>query len=529
LLHSILDAEVTFLLGAGASIPAQIGGVQSMVNKFLQKLQEEKRKSYFETTNRILSLLSEWRDQNQAVIDIELLLETVERLENRHLDVVPLFYNQKKNVKKIFKNLDLSKPKLSNIIKRFIKLETGKPDIQVDYLKELLKFMNVYRPLHIFSTNYDICIERFCEDYKKTWFDGFFDNEWKPSKFADIERDVLLYKMHGSVTWYRDEKGRYTRKEVHTEQSTLNIITGKIEIPFISYPGKKLEYFEPTIDLMVQLRNRLYDPNLKYIFVVGYSFRDAHIRRLFQYASETNDKLILFLIGPSAHEIYQTNLKHYRDSDFEDNASITERKSNVTSTSSLIDRVIRLPYKFEKVVDVLYDTYLQKLCKGIEQEKVENDKNENEIARWHECLLPYIECEYIDKVEEIIEQKIGWDELLMNSDYRLGCEIIVRSLLNVLPMESERKKWLDRLKKYIPISPQNLEVKVENDKVYALFRLIGQGLWHCDDALNFYNRLLDIYRKHPVFCNRVDLMSIENGEEIINKFVVIYQMYGKNH
>jgi hypothetical protein len=54
---------------------------------------------------------------------------------------------------------------------------------------------------------------------------------------------------------------------------------------------------------------------------------------------------------------------------------------------------------------------------------------------WFKVLLPYIECEYIDKVEKIIEEKIGWDELLMKRDYKLGCKIIVKSLLNVLPFE----------------------------------------------------------------------------------------------
>jgi hypothetical protein len=173
---------------------------------------------------------------------------------------------------------------------------------------------------------------------------------------------------------------------------------------------------------------------------------------------------------------------------------------------------------------LLKDKYLHNLIEGQSRERKREEKLEDpftdkelEHSRWHDCLLPYIQCEYIDKVEKIIEEKIGWDELLMNRNYRLGCEIIVKSLLNVLPMESEREKWLNELKKYIPISPENLEVKVENDKVYAFFRLNSQFPLHCDDALNFYKGLLDIYRKHPVFCNRVDLISIENGEEIINR------------
>jgi hypothetical protein len=102
-----------------------------------------------------------------------------------------------------------------------------------------------------------------------------------------LKKDLVLYKWHGSVTWSRDERGRYTRNEIaitDTAEPQLNVVTGEKEVPLISYPGRKLEYFEPIFDLVVELKNRLNNFNLKYIFVVGYSFRDDHIRRLFQYA-----------------------------------------------------------------------------------------------------------------------------------------------------------------------------------------------------------------------------------------------------
>ena len=184
---------------------------------------------------------------------------------------------------------------------------------------------------------------------------------------------------------------------------------------------------------------------------------------------------VLFLISPSAHTIYNCALKYQINDEFRDSCA-----SGITpSPSDLEGRVIRLPYRLEKIVDLLKDTYLDKLIEGqqLEQE-FDNLDEQTAYRRCHECLLPYIKCEYIDKVEKIIEAKIGWDELRMNRDYRLGCEIIVRSLLNVLPMESERIKWLDKLKRYIPISPQNLEVKIENDKVYAFF---SRPPLYCDD------------------------------------------------
>jgi hypothetical protein len=137
--------------------------------------------------------------------------------------------------------------------------------------------MKAFRSLHVFSTNYDICIERFCVLNNKTYFDGFFDGKWGPVRFADraLNKDLLLYKLHGSVTWSRDETGRYSRNEkaiIDTGHPQINLVI----LPLISYPGRKLEYFEPPFDLIVELKNRLNNPNLKYIFVIGYSFRDEY-------------------------------------------------------------------------------------------------------------------------------------------------------------------------------------------------------------------------------------------------------------
>ena len=153
-----------------------------------------------------------------------------------------------------------------------------------------------------------------------------------------------------------------------------------MEVPLISYPGRKLEYFEPLFDVLEELRKRLNDSNLKYIFVIGYSFRDDHIRRLFQYAAEKNHEFILFLISPSAHKIYQNNLKDYKDIDFIHSfTSKSFAKSfNPVKTSSLSDRVICLPYKIENIVNSLNDAYLVESKSGLTRKelKVTNAKME---------------------------------------------------------------------------------------------------------------------------------------------------------
>jgi hypothetical protein len=67
------------------------------------------------------------------------------------------------------------------------------------------------------------------ENHKK-YSDGF-DKEWNISSFHQDGNDVCIYKLHGSVTWSRSEKGRYSRNEIvikNPEETKVNIISGDL-------------------------------------------------------------------------------------------------------------------------------------------------------------------------------------------------------------------------------------------------------------------------------------------------------------
>jgi hypothetical protein len=94
---------------------------------------------------------------------------------------------------------------------------------------------------------------------------------------------------------------------------------------------------------------------------------------------------------------------------------------------------------------------LVEMKKGQEQERIESEKDQNQVVRWDESLEHFIACEYFDKVERIVEERVGGLDILMNSDYNLyelGWEIILKSLLNVLFLDLERDKWSRIFKKY---------------------------------------------------------------------------------
>jgi hypothetical protein len=515
-LYVTSDSEIIFFLGAGASIPAGVSGVKGMVSKFIEKLERRQVKAIKDIV-RILN-----RKNNDVDVDIELLLETIEKLENRKSDVMPLFYTKKNSTLREFEKLEVDTDvKLSTVLKQFVKEETGQKDLNIDYLKGLLAFTKFYRQLHIFSTNYDVCIERFAQVNYKSYFDGFFDGRWDATKFDNTGKDLYLYKLHGSVTWSRDEKGRYTRNEIaitHTTEQQINIVSGEKEVPLISYPGRKLEYFEPLFDLLQELKKRLHDSNLKYIFVIGYSFRDDHVRRLFQYAAEKNREFILFLVTPSAHEIYQKNLQGYKDIDFfysSARSSFSEGR-----TSSLSGRVICLPYKVQNIVDSLYDTYLVELKSGLAQED----------ERWDECLKHFIACEYFDKVEDILKERIGGLDGLMKSDYNLyelGWEITLKSLLNVLFLERERNEWSQKFKQYFNVLSNNIEARIDDQKksIYILFKYSeDKSQKFGGDIYALFRHLSQIHDSHPIFSNekaseKMNLTGL-NISEMLNYFSI---------
>jgi hypothetical protein len=346
---------------------------------------------------------------------MELLLETIEKIEKRDRDVLPLFYERNTFSLSDCRGYELisdGKALLSEEIKRFIKTFFTEKKIKIEYFKSLLAFIKHQKPLSVFSTNYDVCVEEFCKVVGKEYVDGF-NPKWNPEEvFGNPNSDVRLYKLHGSVTWYRSEEGDYESSRIMITDMKVKLATGQELVPFIVYPGRKLEYNEPTIDLLVELRRQL--KSIKYLFVVGYSFKDNHIAKIFKYAAKANPNLVLVLISPAAHEIYYFILKRHTDEEFR-HGFMHENFSESFDTdlpSGLEKRVIRLPYKFEKIVHLLKDKYLDNLKKGEECEELREEDLETttdkQIAesRWHECLIPYIECEYIDKVEEIIEKKI---------------------------------------------------------------------------------------------------------------------------
>jgi glutaredoxin 2 len=203
--------------------------------------------------------------------------------------------------------------------------------------------------------------------------------------------------------------------------------------------------------------------------------------------------------------------------------SFTESSFNKDKPSDLIGRVICLPYKIERIIDSLNDIYLVELKKGLAQEIIENEKDQNQVVRWDEYLKHFIACEYFEKVEQIIEERMGGLDALMKSDYNLyelGWEIILKSLLNVLFLDQERDTWSQRFKKYLTNLANNIEVRLHDQtrSPYILFEYSQDWPKKLGgDIYGLFKHLFKIYDTHPIFSNyeaweKIDLTGLRIGE-----------------
>jgi hypothetical protein len=391
--------EIMFFLGAGASIHAGLKGVVALVDDFLNYLGKETNE--YKIAFTIVGLLQEWKKDNKIdrEIDLEILLEAIEKLENIKHDYIKYFFKDLTLEKTFELNQEIL---LSKKLKEFLINSFTKNLQSVEYLKPMLDFLD-HKPLDIFSTNYDVCIEKLCSITKKICIDGFDESNWNLDIFNKKRQQINLYKLHGSVTWFRNEKGEIKKNVMFTsDNNKTEMISGEEWVPLILYPGKKLSYFEPVIDLLSVLKTKTRAAD--YCFVIGYSFKDDHLVKLFKYASEINNKLIIFLISPSAYSIYNNDLRDHKDDEIIksfDGRSFTQDSFNTTIATSLESNTICLPYKIEKISNDLKRQYLMNL---IDAQQIDYDEFGSTTNEYLKKVNLYLECEYLFKIDSMLNQ-----------------------------------------------------------------------------------------------------------------------------
>jgi prefoldin subunit 5 len=437
--HNGKSSEVIFFLGAGASVPAGVPDTYSFVQEFIDDIDEAEKK---ETIEKIVQTLEVWNLEvwKKSKIDIELLLETLVKLKDRKYEPLLQFYEGKAFILKGYAD----KKPLIDDLKNFIKSRAIVSEEEIKYLQPLRGFIEEFRPLDIISLNYDTCIEQFCNVHKLSYQDGF-DVHWNPKTFTTEHTDIRLYKLHGSVMWYQSDRGGYIKSPVMTDTSNIQLITGEKAENLMLYPMQKWDFAEPLLELLVEIKHLLESETCKFLIVVGYSFRDDHIRKILWDAARKNKKLHIIFIDPKAYQIYGEKLKYY------------DKQHKIPS--SFDGKVICLPYKFEDVFPYLKNYYLTQLRAGLSSEA---GQYQAEIhggkASWISCIRPFLSAEYIEKAEEILK-KIETSEL--KGDWMLSLELPLKIGINLSSNRLEERA--SRYTKYF--NSQLFKIAVERINV----------------------------------------------------------------
>jgi len=302
------ENNLVIIIGAGASVPMGIPVMKRFAKEFEKHcnevLSKDDAKQFMTYSLRHLKKMAgigrHW--------DLEELLLRIMELKNAENSAIIKLYKKfsfkgnskpKDKFDQKISTMALEYSELERELLRFIRDKCIRPDIEkgVEIYSNLVKLTENYR-LEIFTTNYDPIIENVCEKLNIPYADGFLPKgntgyfTWNPEALNGT--NLNLFKLHGSITWYKDSNSRIIK-------FPIDISDSRDVQSIIIYPTEYKELFNPPF-------NRLYFEFSKSIFnstnclAIGHSFRDPYMRELL-YEKIRQEGYKLTIVDPIAKSI----------------------------------------------------------------------------------------------------------------------------------------------------------------------------------------------------------------------------------
>ena len=177
-----------------------------------------------------------------------------------------------------------------------------------------LSLLNREFSKEIFTTNYDLIIEKSLEASHIPYFDGFVGSYepffWQESVDRFVNKDdmtknwIRLWKIHGSLSWFWKEDDKLKTQKIVRIGKVGDISAEKNEL--VIYPSKEKydsSRKQPFIAYFDRFKNYLSSGELLFVFS-GYSFSDQHINEIIFNSLRENNRLfaLVFLFKDSEVE-----------------------------------------------------------------------------------------------------------------------------------------------------------------------------------------------------------------------------------
>lgn len=287
--------NIGFFFGAGTSCALKIPNIAMLTASIEKNLKGDNLKNFNLLRDNLKATLG--RDVN-----IEEILNHIRRIreitnEKADQDFIKVTGEAAKNLDKeicnqIYDIIDKaeSKADLTNPRKFFAWLNI----LNHEYSKE------------VFTTNYDLIIEKSLEQSQIPYFDGFVGSYepffWQESieqatGKTDMTRNwIRLWKIHGSLSWFWKEDKKDNSQKIIRVGKFDNATTTDKEL--VIYPSKEKydsSRKQPFIAYFDRLKNFLSSGELLFIFT-GFSFSDQHINEIIFNCLRQNNRLFCIVL-----------------------------------------------------------------------------------------------------------------------------------------------------------------------------------------------------------------------------------------
>lgn len=322
--------NVNFLIGNGTSIDLGAPRIASFQNWWNDERKALNISESYEKGKELLTSICEyevdgekWDDNLESLLSYlaNIYHNTKSQLINTDKITIAgkeFSYNDIQNTIILIKSLLYHECKLITQSKEFDENQVHK-----DFLRKILLRPVTLPRVKLFTTNYDLALEKYMDEMGITYLDGFtgsIEKRFRPESYqydlyypgettegivSRIDKVLHLYKLHGSINWARKESSEnifgILQKELEEDE-----IGDLMIYPTALKEGETLGY--PYSELFRYFSFSIFRPQ-SVLFTIGYSFGDDHINRLIYQALSipTFNLVIVIPEGKSKLENGQLN------------------------------------------------------------------------------------------------------------------------------------------------------------------------------------------------------------------------------
>lgn len=319
-------SQIGFLFGAGSSLCAGYPLTKELTIQVLARLE----KNELDTISELVYKESLEFSSEEGIPDIELISDII--MKNVILTSDKKFTELEESLMK----------SLYNSIYSVEEIDLSYHQRFLTSIKKIL--YNQSQQIWIFTTNYDLLFEKAALTAKidiRNGFNGISHRYFNIEDFENVkgtigtnsrfqllrEPSINLVKLHGSVTWFKDNSNVIERFDNENNNQHCMILPRG---------SKVIETLQTPYDQIFRYSSNVIGRKCKYLATLGYSYRDQHINQFLLLPKLKNGSISIFAFLKEETDGLQ-EFKQYPNFNFLVNSKYKIKSNEISEESNLWD------------------------------------------------------------------------------------------------------------------------------------------------------------------------------------------------